>query len=142
MQIGTNTILNMAQYIFSPNLIQIGNNTHINKGCFLDGRGSCIIGNSVSISHNVSIITGSHDAQQKDFRGVYLPIIIKDYAWIGINAIILCGVTIGKGAVVAAGSVVIKDVPDYAIVGGIPAKIIGKRPEELEYECKWTIPFV
>lgn len=142
MKIGRGTMLNMTQYIFSPNKITIGDYTNINRGCFIDGRGGCNIGNSVSISHKVSIVTGSHDANSINFSGIYLPIVIKDYAWIGINAIILQGVVIGEGAVVAAGAVVTKDVPAYTIVGGIPAKVIGTRTENLDYKCKWMIPFV
>ena len=142
MKIGRGTMLNMGQYIFNPNKITIGNYTNINRGCFIDGRGGCHIGNSVSISHKVSIVTGSHDANSINFSGIYLPILIKDYAWIGINAVILQGVVIGEGAVVAAGSVVTKDVPAYTIVGGIPAKVIGTRKKNLDYKCKWMIPFV
>lgn len=142
LKIGEGTILNMAQYITTPHRISIGSNTHINRGCFIDGRGGCTIGDSVSISHNVSIVTGGHDYESRSFSGIYIPVTIKDYAWIGINATILQGVSIGKGAVVAAGSVVTKDVEDYAIVGGVPAKVIGTRPQDLEYKCKWEVPFL
>lgn len=142
IKIGKNSILNMSQYITSPHRISIGENTHINRGCFIDGRGSCFIGNNVSISHNVSLVTGGHDYNSKTFSGIYVPITIKDYAWIGINVTILQGIVIGKGAVVAAGSVVTKDVEDFTIVGGIPAKVIGKRRHDLDYKCKWELPFV
>lgn len=142
MKIGSHTVINMGLYSFSMNNIEIGNYTHINRDVFLDGRGSIFIGNNVSISHNVSIVTGSHDCNSSNFYGRYLPIKIDDYAWIGINAIILQNVKIGKGAVVAAGAVVTKDVPPYAIVGGSPAKIIGYRNNNLSYQCKWDTPFV
>ena len=142
MRIGKNTVLNMSQYINNPNLIVIGENTHINRGCFIDGRAGCCIGDSVSISHNVSLVTGGHDLMSKTFSGVYKPIVVKDYVWIGINATILQGVTIGKGAVVAAGAVVTMDVEDYTVVGGVPARVIGHRSRDLDYKCKWEMPFV
>lgn len=142
MRIGKKSVINMGLYTFSMNKISIGEYTHINRKCFIDGRGSCFIGNNVSISHNVSIVTGSHDFNAKNFYGKYLPIKIDDYVWIGVNATILQNVHIGKGAVVAAGAVVTKDVPPYTIVGGVPAKIIGKRTDDLEYQCLWKIPFV
>ena len=142
MKIGKYSEANMGLYLFSPKNIVIGEYTHINKGCFIDGRGGCTIGNNVSISHHVSFVTGSHDSNNRFFAERHLPIIINDYVWIGINATILQDVTIGKGAVVAAGAVVTKDVPPFAIVGGIPAKVIGERNKDLDYHCSWKIPFV
>jgi acetyltransferase-like isoleucine patch superfamily enzyme len=142
VKIGKNSVINMSQYINMPNRITIGEGSHINRGCFIDGRAGCYIGNSVSISYNVSLVTGGHDLMSNDFAGIYKPIVIKDYVWIGINATILQGVTIGKGAVVAAGAVVTKDIPDFAIVGGIPAKIIGHRKQKLDYICQWNASFV
>ena len=68
------------------------------------------------------------------FRAIAQPVIIEDYVFIGPRAIILPGVTLGKGAVVAAGAVVTKDVEPFSIVGGVPAKVIGERePKELHY---------
>jgi acetyltransferase-like isoleucine patch superfamily enzyme len=131
----------MSQYFYCPAKIAIGNYTHINRGCFLDARAEIIIGNNVSISHKVNFISQSHDVNTKNFAGKSAPIIIGDYVWIGINAIILQGVTIGNGAVVAAGAVVIKDVEPYTIVGGVPAKKIGDRIQDLEYTPEWIVPF-
>lgn len=127
-------------YIMNTNRLHIGNYTHINRGCLIDARGGITIQNSVSISHNVSIITGSHDVQSPIFMGVFKPIIIEDYVWIGANATILQGVTLGKGAVISAGAVVTKDVEPYNIVAGVPAKTIGKRTTNLHYQAKWETP--
>lgn len=141
IKIGDGSVINMNQYINTPRNLCIGCNTHINRGCLLDARANCIIGNNVSISYGVSIMTGGHDVNSSNFRGVYLPIRIEDNVWIGVNAVILQNVTIGEGAVVAAGAVVTKNIPPYTIVGGIPAKVIGKRREDLNYKCKWVLPF-
>lgn len=140
MKIGKGSFIMKDNYIINPNLISVGEYSHINRGCTIDGRGRINIGNSVSISHNVNIITGSHDVQSSNFIGVFKEINISDYAWIGIGATILQGVRLGKGAVVCAGAVVTKDVGDYDIVAGIPAKLIGKRGKNIEYKCSWTTP--
>lgn len=136
MKIGNNSKIDLRQYILAPNKISIGNNCHINQHCFLDGRGGVIINDNVSISHYVKLVTGSHDMNSKDFSGKFNSIVINDYAWLGIGCTILQGVKIGKGAVIAAGAVVTKDVPDYSVVGGVPAKIIGTRSSDLDYVCK------
>lgn len=141
MHIGKGSAINLHQYIISPEKISIGDYTHINRGCLIDGRGYCTIGNRVSISYNVTILTGSHDINAQNFAGKYMPIIIDDYVWIGANATILQNVRIGTGAVIAAGAVVTKDIPPYTVVGGIPAKKIGMRSQQLNYKCKWTTPF-
>jgi acetyltransferase-like isoleucine patch superfamily enzyme len=140
MKIGEGSFIMKKNYFINANLITIGDNSHINTQCILDGRGGLTIGSSVSISHRVNIMTGSHDYKSKNFQGIFKPIVIEDYAWIGIGATILQGVTIGKGAVVCAGAIVTKDVPAYAVVAGIPAVQIDTRPQDLDYKCKWDVP--
>lgn len=135
MKIGKGSFIMRKCYFMNANFLTIGEYSHINRGCLIDARGRITIGDNVSISHNVNIVTGSHDAQSPNFIGVFKPIVIKDYAWLGVGCTILQGVTIGKGAVVAAGAVVTKDIGDYEIVGGIPAKKIGERPQKLNYHC-------
>lgn len=142
MKIEKGSVINMNQFFFDINKIKIGFNSHINQSCFLDGRGGIEIGNNTSISHYVKIVTGSHDIQSSNFLGIEKNVHIGDYVWIGIGAIILPGVTIGTGAVVCAGAVVTKDVEPYTIVGGVPAKKIGERQKELNYNCSWGINFV
>ena len=141
VKIGRNSIMNMGQYFLLPRKLCIGSGTHINKGCILDARGELSIGDNVSISYNVSLITGSHDVFSPDFAGRYLPIRIGNHVWIGAGATVLNNVTIGEGAVVAAGAVVTKDVEPFTIVGGVPAKKMGDRPKELDYTCEWALPF-
>ena len=141
MQIGKQSFIMKKCYINNANKIIIGDYSHINRNCLLDGRGGITIGNNVSISHNVQIITGSHDVNSKTFDASYLPILINDFAWIGIGATILQGIEIGEGAVVCANAVVTKGVAPYTIVGGVPAKQIGNRNKDLDYHCIWESPF-
>lgn len=102
----------------------------------LDARNGIEIGRYVNFSANVSVYTEQHDHRAADFScntGIKKKVTIGDRVWIGPNAILLPGITIGEGAVVAAGSVVTHDVAPYTVVGGIPAKKINDRPRELTY---------
>lgn len=118
--------------------IQIGSNTVINRFCYLDGRVPLKIGNNVNVSHYTLIQTLTHDPQNPDFVCVEGPVTIGDHAWIGARAIILPGVTIGEGAVVAAGAVVTRDVAPYTIVGGNPARLIKERTRDLRYKTRYS----
>lgn len=120
--------------------IQIGENTVINSEVLIDGRAKCVLGNNISISRKVTILTMGHDYNDSNFRLKGKPVIIFDDVWIGYDALILPGVKIGKGAVIAAKSVVTKDVPNYTVVGGNPSKIIAKRKEQM-YESVYYRPF-
>lgn len=140
IKIGKGSSIHLNTFI-NRNNITIGNNSAINRRCYLDGRGGLTIGNNVSISPEVHLITGSHNVKSENFEYYSKAINIEDYVWIGTRAIILPGVTLGKGCVVATGAVVSKDVAPYSIVGGVPAKIIGERTAELKYNCRWFPPF-
>src|SRR4051812_34676761 len=120
--------------IRSARNITIGDATTIGLWATLDGREGITIGRCVNFSSEVSLWTLQHDPQSPDFATKGGPISIGDYAWISYRAIILPGVTVGEGAVIAAGAIVTKDVPPYSIAGGIPAKVIGQRAEGLRYE--------
>jgi acetyltransferase-like isoleucine patch superfamily enzyme len=121
--------------------IVIGKQTSVGRRSFLDGRGKLRIGDNVSISPEVHIITTDHDMHDPEFKVKHGTVIIEDNVWIGIRATILPNVTIGKGAVVAVGAVVTKDVPPYTVVGGVPAVFIKKRSENLQYDSSWFLPF-
>ncbi|CAH8282818.1 maltose O-acetyltransferase [Mariniflexile fucanivorans] len=140
IKIGSGSSIHMNVIINKRN-IKIGNNSAISRGCYLDGRGGLIIGNNVSVSPGVQFITASHDVNSSDFKYIKKQIIIEDYVWIGTNAIILPGVKLCKGSVVAAGSVVSKDVEEYNIVGGVPSKFMSLRNKNLNYNCRWFPPF-
>lgn len=119
--------IHMGTQFFKPSGIYIGEGTIIGQNAFLDGREKLAIGRNVDIASDVMIYNSEHDINSEDFRPASAPVVIGDYVFIGPRVIILPGVKIGKGAVVAAGAVVTKDVSDYAIVGGVPAKVIGER---------------
>ena len=115
--------------------LTIGNNVGIAQNCFIQVRGRVKIGNDVIIGPGVSIFSENHNftdpglpvsAQGETRKGV----IIEDGAWIGTRAIILDGVRVGKNSVVAAGSVVNRDVPQFAVVGGVPARILKERNKQ------------
>jgi maltose O-acetyltransferase len=96
---------------------------------------SVTIGNSVVINDDVTILTGTHDVNDKHFQLVAKPVVIGNYAWICTGAMILPGVVIGEGAVVAAGAVVSRDVPAYHVVAGNPAKVVRtNRSQKLDYK--------
>lgn len=119
----------------------IGSNTRVNRDCCLDVRGRLTIGDNVSISPDVAIITTQHRWRAPGFELESRPVVIEDHAWIGIRATILPGTRIGRGAVVAAGAVASGDVPPLAVVAGVPARVIATRPEEaLEYVLDGPFP--
>lgn len=103
--------------------IKIGRNVFINSNLLAMARGGVVIEDNVQIAANVQLLTNNHDPYD---RAVLLckPIHIKNGAWIGAGATILPGVCVGEHAIVGASSVVTKDVPDYAVVVGNPAKIV------------------
>jgi acetyltransferase-like isoleucine patch superfamily enzyme len=135
VKIGKGSTIHMWANFFEPNGIRIGSDTIIGDHVFLDGRAPIIIGSHVDIASSVMIYNSEHDLESADFSAKTEPVEIMDYVFIGPRAIILPGVKIGNGAIIAAGAVVTKDVPDFAIVGGVPAKIIGERKnKELHYK--------
>ncbi|MBD5434840.1 MAG: acyltransferase [Treponema sp.] len=130
---GKNVYISRNIDVRSPWRCRIGNNVVINKRCVLDGRGGVDIGSNVDIAQDVQIWSAEHNVNSINHEMICAPIVIKDNVWIASRASVLPGVTIGEGAVVACGAVVIKDVLPYTIVGGIPAKKIGERNKVLNY---------
>jgi acetyltransferase-like isoleucine patch superfamily enzyme len=131
--IGPDVYILMGQYVqmagarSSGRKVRIGKGTIINQGCLLYTTGGLIIGEGVSISAGVWLVTGSHDINDPQFPAFFKPIVIGDHVWIGMRATILPGVTVGEGAVIMAGAMVTHDVPPYAVVGGVPARVIKQR---------------
>lgn len=134
IKIGSGSRIHMGASFFYPANIRIGRGSIIGDHAFLDGRDKLIIGDHVDIASNVMIYNSEHNINSEDFRPITAPVKIGNYCFIGPRAIILPGVSISQGAVIAAGAVVTKDVPEYAIVGGVPAQIIGQRKlKDLHY---------
>ncbi|MCD8012129.1 MAG: sugar O-acetyltransferase [Lachnospiraceae bacterium] len=107
--------------------IHIGKDVFINSGCHFQDQGGIEIGDGAMLGHNVVLATINHDLDPAQNRkNHYAPIKIGAHVWVGSNATILSGVTIGEWSVVAAGAVVTKDVPPYTVAGGVPAKTIKK----------------
>ena len=108
--------------------LSIGENSNILDDCFFLLRDKIVIGNNVDIAYRVTIITSSNASASPFIRNIYppftAPVTIEDNVWIGANATVLAGVTIGKCSVVAAGALVNKDVEPYTVVAGVPAKIL------------------
>lgn len=105
--------------------IHIGKRVFLNMGCKFQDQGGIFIGDGALIGHNVVLATLNHALSPRDRASMIpAPIHIGRDVWIGANATVLPGVTIGDGAIVAAGAVVTKDVPANTIVGGVPAKIL------------------
>ena len=103
--------------------IKIGNNVFINSNCLFMARGGITIEDDVMFAANVQLLSNNHDEYDRQVL-TCKPIIIKKGAWIGAGVTILPGVTIGKYAIVGAGAVVTKDVGDYEVAVGIPAKVV------------------
>lgn len=109
--------------------LQMGHHCFIGNECMLDIANKITMGNHVTLSPRVNIITHTNVGYkdhplQKHIPKEFNPVVLKDGCFIGANATILSGLTIGKQSIVAAGAVVTKDVPDKTIVGGVPAKVV------------------
>jgi acetyltransferase-like isoleucine patch superfamily enzyme len=127
VKLGRGSKIHVFCRFFEPKNISVGEDTVVGESAFLDGRAPLKIGNHVDIASQVLIYNSEHDINHPEFKAIEQSVEIGDYVFIGPRAIILPGVKIGRGAIVAAGAVVTKDVPQNQIVGGVPAKVIGER---------------
>ncbi|VVA43452.1 Acyltransferase [Candidatus Roizmanbacteria bacterium] len=135
IKIGKGSTIHMKARFYDPRNIVIGEDSIIGEGVVLDGRDLLSIGSHVDIATDVMIYNSQHDVNQENFVATSAPVKVEDYVFIGPRVIVLPGVIIGRGAIVGAGAVVTKDVPPYAMVGGVPAKIIGeRRNKDLHYK--------
>lgn len=116
-------------------------NSVINFGCYIDNRRGIIIGKNVGIAHNTKIYTLGHNIESPKFETKGASVIIEDYSFIFSNVLIMPGIIVHRGAIVLPGSVVVKDVPEWTIVGGNPATPIRKRNPEVDYNQRYNYWF-
>jgi maltose O-acetyltransferase len=141
---GERVELSLPLILAGADSIFVGDDTYIGPGTYISAVNTTVtIGRKVMLSPHVAIIAGDHNTGVvgRFMRDVYekretddLPVVVSDDVWVGTRAIILKGVTIGRGAVVAASAVVTRDVPPYAVVAGVPARLLHMRfdPEQIE----------
>jgi acetyltransferase-like isoleucine patch superfamily enzyme len=138
---GSGTSVQMGCSFLNGRKVCFGERNVVNFGCLFDGRRYKIVtGNDVSIGPEASILTLGHDPQSPSFELRGGDVVIGNHAWIGYRALILPRLTIGEGAVVAAGAVVTKNVEPYSIVAGNPARVIGQRNRDLKYALNFRPP--
>ena len=122
-QIGENSIVNNQITVVAPRNVKIGNFVTVMNGALMMGRGGITLEDKVLVAANAQLISNNHDPYEREVL-ICKPILIKYGAWIGAGATILPGVTVGKYAIVGSDSVVTKDIPDYAVAVGNPAKVV------------------
>jgi acetyltransferase-like isoleucine patch superfamily enzyme len=138
VRIGNSSWLLLGVEIRNPQNVLIGDHSAINARVLLDGRGGLIsIGDNVDIAQETHIWTLQHDPQSDAHGTLGADVIIEDYVWVAARATILPGVRIGRGAVVATGAVVTRDVATMVIVAGVPARPIGERRSALRYQLDY-----
>lgn len=139
---GANSAVQLDCRFLNGRKVHLGSGNVINFGCLFDGRKFDIrIGDHVSIGPEATVLTLGHDPQSPEFADRGGDVTIGDRVWIGYRAVILPGVTIGEGAVIAACSVVTKNVEPFAIMAGSPARKISERNRNLVYELSFR-PFL
>jgi acetyltransferase-like isoleucine patch superfamily enzyme len=114
--------------------LSMGQRSTIGQRCYVDARGGIRVESDVSISREVCVLTAAHEPDSPDFAAPLAAVRFEQRCWVATRAVVLPGVCIGEGAVVAAGAVVASDVDPYTVVGGVPAKPLRKRREPLSYE--------
>ena len=135
-KIGNKTVICRRAELLFPKGLELKDNVAVGWFVDLDARGGIFVDHDTNLSSHTKFITGSHDIDDSNYTASFKPIRIGHHCWVGTGAIVLQGVTIGDGAVVAAGAVVTKDIPPYEVWGGVPAKFIRKRSTDLQYEVQ------
>lgn len=142
MHLPTSSSIHWRAEFYRPEGITIGQHCTIGDSVFLDGREGITFGDNVNLGSHVSVYTRQHDPDDPDFAEVGAPVAIGKYAWVSSHSVILPGVNVGEGAVVAAGAVVTRDVPPYTVVAGVPAAVIRERARDLRYRLGYAKRFV
>lgn len=130
--IGDNVSIKEGVYLLNVNNLSIGNNVSIHPMTYIEAAGGVEIGDDVSIAHSVTIMSATHNYDSKEIaikdQGVeFKPVVVENDVWIGAKSTILCGLTVSKGSIIGANSVVTKNVEKNTIVAGAPARVIKTR---------------
>jgi acetyltransferase-like isoleucine patch superfamily enzyme len=129
----TSTIL-MHSSVHKPDRITVGAHSIIGRFCLLDGRGDLTIGRNVNITSYTLLVTGTHAIDSDHFESSFAPIVIEDYAWLATRTTVLPGVTIGRGAVIAAGALLTANAEPMTVYAGVPARPVRSRQATPAYQ--------
>lgn len=140
-KIGKHTVICRRVEVLYPKGLKLADNVAVGWFVDFDARGGISIDHDTNISSHTKFITGSHNVDDPEFKASFKPIEIGHHCWIGTGAIILQGITIGDGVIVAAGAVVTKDIPAFEIWGGVPARFVRKRSINVKYNVD-SAPFL
>lgn len=132
-RIGKQTSILTGSTVLGIEQLVVGDACSIGFRCVLDARGGLTIGDATVVASDTHFISARHDVHADDFAAVLEPIEVADHVWIAARSTVLCGVTIGRGAVVGACSLVTRDVEAMDMVAGVPAESIGTRRSSLDY---------
>ncbi|WP_223510948.1 acyltransferase [Pseudomonas sp. BF-R-05] len=138
---GKNVYIHMGVKFLKPWGVIIGNNVNIQMGSFIDGRGGITIEDNVDITIGVKILTQQHNLQDSFYTTESKPVYISTNSVIGSFSLIMPGVSIGKGSVIGAGSVVSKSIPEWSIAVGNPCIVKKNRNQEINYTIGYARPF-
>jgi len=128
------TNISLGVEMWAGRNLSMGRGSTIGQRCYIDARAGIRVESDVSISREVCVLTAEHEPDSPDFTASLAPVRFERRSWVATRAVVLPGVCIGEAAVVAAGAVVTSDVEPYTVVGGVPAKVLGKRREPMSYE--------
>lgn len=126
--VGAGTVIHHGLNVRGLRKLKLGADCYVSENVVLDARGGLSIGDHVSIGVGAQIWTAQHDVDSSDFAFESAPVSVGDRAWISARAIVLPGCSIGEGAVVAAGAVVVSDLPEWTVCAGVPARPVRARP--------------
>ena len=140
-RIGARSTVGRGTTVIDIHGLRIGEGCSIGVRCMLDARGGIEIADDVTIASDTHIITGRHEVDSDTFEAVFRPVVVGDHVWISSRSTIVDGVTIGRGAVVGACSLVRKDVGEMEIVAGVPARALGTRRSSLDYTAEYRRKF-
>ena len=133
-KIDENAAIHLGVKFLSRRNFEIGKNSVINQGCLIDNRGGIKVGKNVTLGHSVKLVSADHKIHTDDFEGRSRPILLEDYVFIGSGAIILGGVSMARGSVLGAGSVLTKNTDVKEVFIGVPAKYVIQRKSSLDYQ--------